>query len=165
MQHGTRTTRLTVVGYVILSCVDFVGAADEPNSLSEAHQQILTDLESRWWGWRSESAPIVPAPKWWKSLDQVWKLSREQEVVVATGADSSPQESYIAEMLRRELIGRHSRTLQEALARFGRRRAAARRPERGRTATAARPRRFVASAPVAQLTCCSGEPPAERTPR
>jgi len=98
---------LVIAGYVILSCVDFVGAAEERSSLSESHQRILADLESRWWGWRSEPAPVVPAPKWWKSLDQVWELSQQQDVVVATGPNPSPQEAYIAEMLGRELTGRH----------------------------------------------------------
>ena len=107
MQGRTWMTRLAIVGYVILFWVSSVGAADESDSLSESHQQILADLESRWWGWRSEPAPIVPAPKWWKSLEQDWELSRQQEVVVAIGPDPSPQESYIAEMLQRELTGRH----------------------------------------------------------
>ena len=81
--------------------------AAEPNQLTDEQEKILAELESRWWGWRGESAPIVPAPKSWTSLDQVWRLSSRQEVVVAIGPEPSPQESYIAEMLRRELTGKH----------------------------------------------------------
>lgn len=108
MRHSSWTTFFAISAYVILSCIDFAGAADDAaDFLSESHQRTLEKLESRWWGWRSEPAPIAPAPKWWQSLDQVWELSRQEEVVVAIGPSPSPQASYIAEMLRRELTGRH----------------------------------------------------------
>ena len=81
--------------------------AVEPDELSEAQRAILAELESRWWGWQSESAPIAPAPKSWKLLDEEWPLSSRTEVVVLTPAQSSPPEAYIAEMLRRELSGKH----------------------------------------------------------
>lgn len=107
MRGGTWMTCLAFAGFLTLSCVAFTSAAEPRTPLCESHQQILAELESRWWGWRSESAPIVPAPKWWNSLKQVWELSSQQEVVIATASNPSPQESYIAEMLRWELTGRY----------------------------------------------------------
>jgi hypothetical protein len=107
MQWQPKNVCLVLLSCVILVPFDGPGDAEELSSLSETRERILADLESRWWGWPSEPAPILPAPKWWKLLDPCWQLSPREEVVVATGPDRSLQESYIAEMLRRELTGKY----------------------------------------------------------
>ena len=98
--------RWIVASAIVLSAVG-EAAATELNGLSQAQREVLVELESRWWGWRREPAPIVPAPKSWKLLKEQWPISTQQEVVVLTGAEPSEQEAYIAEMLRRELSGRY----------------------------------------------------------
>ena len=104
-QWGPRELCLWVVLFLGTGPVTMAGA--EANQLAERHRDILAELESRWWGWRSDPAPIAPAPKWWKLLDQSWQLSGKQDVAILTGAAPSSQESYIAEMLQRELTGKH----------------------------------------------------------
>jgi len=79
----------------------------EPGPLSDKQVEILSELESRWWGWRSEPSPVVPAPKSWKLLGETWRFSAREEVVVLIEAEPSPQIAYIAQMLRRELAGKH----------------------------------------------------------
>ena len=81
--------------------------AAEPSQFSDEQSRILAELESRWWGWRSEPCPIMPAPKSWRLLDQGWPLSPGEEVVVLIGSEASPQEEYIAKMLRLEFTGKH----------------------------------------------------------
>ena len=98
--------RWIVAAAVALSAAGGVGAA-ELDGLSPVQREILAELETRWWGWRSDACPIVPAPKSWKLLNEEWPISTQREVVVLTGATPSEQESYIAEMLRREFSGKH----------------------------------------------------------
>jgi hypothetical protein len=82
-------------------------AAAELPVLTPAHSKILAEVNSRWWGWQSEPAPIVPTPKSWELLEEQWSISAETEVVILTATEPSPPEAYIAEMLRREPSGRH----------------------------------------------------------
>ena len=98
---------LFVATTLLLAVGEAAAAENQKSAPSPAQRRILAELESRWWGWQSAPAPIAPAPKSWKLLDQEWPLSAQHEVVLLTAAEPSPQEAYIAEMLRRELVGKH----------------------------------------------------------
>ena len=103
----TMATRGIGVTLLFLLANQWTGSIVGGDELSPAHKAILAELESRWWGWPREPAPIVPAPKSWKLLKEQWPISTQQAVVVLTGAEPSQQEAYIAEMLRREFFGKY----------------------------------------------------------
>lgn len=79
-------------------------AASEPRS--EAHREILAELESRWWGWPAAPSPILPRPKVCEASTGNWRFSAEEPVGLLLGPNPTVQGTYIGEMLRRELAGR-----------------------------------------------------------
>ena len=70
-------------------------------------RDILAELDAHWWGWRSGPSPISPTPKSWQRLGDTWVLPQQEAVAILLGPEPSPQEAYIAEMLRRELVLKH----------------------------------------------------------
>ncbi|MBM3891007.1 MAG: hypothetical protein FJ388_17990, partial [Verrucomicrobia bacterium] len=102
-----RFTAACIFGIVVLSQPPLLASAADTTRLSETQQRILSEVESRWWGWPAKASRILPAPKSCQIQPGPWAIQPGSAIEVITAPGASAQESYIAGMICRELTGKH----------------------------------------------------------